>query len=128
MPSNLTGLAYLQSLAPWRGQPGFSLERISRVLAHWGNPQDEIATVHVAGTNGKGSVSTAVAAMLGQSGARVGLNTSPHLSSVNERVIVDGLPVDDELLAHYGCELERACRHVNETLTFHEAITAVAFL
>ena len=66
----------------------------TRALLRWlGNPHETIPAVHIGGTNGKGSVSTLVAAALAESGWRVGLYTSPHLVSFRERIRVDGIPI-----------------------------------
>ncbi|BAS28630.1 bifunctional folylpolyglutamate synthase/dihydrofolate synthase [Limnochorda pilosa] len=90
-------LAYLADLARFGARPG--LERIAYLAERLGNPHRAFRSVHVAGTNGKGSTATAVAAALRAAGARVGLYTSPHLIRFHERIQVDGEPIDDESLA-----------------------------
>lgn len=122
------GNEYLSSLAIWKGGGDFSLEGITEVLSKLDNPQDALPTIHVAGTNGKGSVSAASAAILGAAGYRVGLNISPHLERVNERIVVDGEPVSDELIGEFALEIRNASNRCNRTLTFHEALTALSFL
>ena len=83
-----------------------SLERMHRILAALGNPQDRIPPViHVAGTNGKGSVSAIVAHGLHLAGHSVGLYTSPHLHRFAERFRIDNAPVDDETLVHAASKL-----------------------
>lgn len=121
------GLQYLNGLPPWAGG-GFTLEAITRVLRYLGNPQDSYPTVHIAGTNGKGSVSVAVASILGAAGYTVGLNTSPHLEKLNERIVIDGVSCSDALLGEVAYEIKRACERSVTTLSFHEALTAVAAL
>ena len=79
-------------------RPG--LERIETLLAAIGNPERGLRIVHVAGTNGKGSVSAMVASMLERAGHRVGLYTSPHLSDFRERIRVNGRPIPE---ADVGC-------------------------
>jgi dihydrofolate synthase/folylpolyglutamate synthase len=122
------GLEYLGKLTPWNGRGGFALQYITAVLKRLGNPQDALPTVHIAGTNGKGSVSSAVSSILGAAGYRVGLNVSPHLQVINERLVVDGLPVPDEFLGEFALEVRNAAAKELVELSFHEAITAVAFL
>lgn len=122
------GLEYLGKLTPWNGRGGFALQYITAVLKRLGNPQDAIPTIHIAGTNGKGSVSSAVSSILGAAGYRVGLNVSPHLQSINERLVIDGLPVSDEFLGEFALEIRNAAARELVELSFHEAITALAFL
>lgn len=122
------GLQYLNGLMQWLGTHGFALDNVRTVLQTLGNPQDKVRSIHVAGTNGKGSVSTIIAAILGSTGARVGLNTSPHLSRVNERIIIDGYPVDDETLGTFSLRLKKASEWVGVELSFFEAITSLSFM
>jgi dihydrofolate synthase/folylpolyglutamate synthase len=122
------GIGYLSKLTPWNGRGGFALEGIIRVLDRLGKPQDTLPIVHIAGTNGKGSVSSAVASILGASGYKVGLNSSPHLQVINERVVIDGIPIDDNALGELCYDIRTAADREIVELSFHEAITAVAFL
>ncbi len=122
------GNEYLSSLAVWKGGGDFSLEGIREVLSRLEDPQDALPTIHVAGTNGKGSVSAASAAILGAAGYRVGLNVSPHLERINERIVVDGEPVTDDFIGEFALEIRNASNRCNRTLTFHEALTALSFL
>lgn len=122
------GITYLNSLAEWKGQGGFDRENIAKVLRHFGDPQNSVKSIHVAGTNGKGSVSTAVSSILGAAGYKVGLNTSPHLSKVNERIVVDGLPISTEVLDELSLDLKQACLKLGVELSFFEACTALAFM
>ena len=71
------------------------LERIEALLAAIGNPERGLRIVHVAGTNGKGSVSAMVASMLERAGHRAGLYTSPHLRDFRERIRVNGRPISE---------------------------------
>ena len=122
------GLQYLSKLTPWNGRGGFDLQQISAVLKRLGDPQDAIPSVHVAGTNGKGSVSSAISSILGQAGYRVGLNSSPHLENINERIVIDGLAVADEFLGEFAYAVRAAAARELVDLSFHEVITAIAFL
>ena len=101
------------------------LERLDRLLADLGNPQDRLPPVfHVAGTNGKGSTVAFLRACLEAQGKRVHAYTSPHLVRFNERIRVAGSLVSDEALI---AALEH-CEAVNggQPITFFEATTAVA--
>jgi dihydrofolate synthase/folylpolyglutamate synthase len=123
-----TGLSYLNTLTLWNGRGGFALEGIVKVLNRLGQPQDSYPTVHIAGTNGKGSVSSAISSILGAAGYKVGLNTSPHLQILNERIVIDGLPIEDQPLGEFCYDVRAAASKDMVDLSFHEAITAVTFL
>jgi dihydrofolate synthase/folylpolyglutamate synthase len=115
-------LERLYTLTP-RGKK-LGLERIQAACAHFGNPEKSCEAVHVAGTNGKGTVAAFVASMARASGRRVGLYTSPHLTRFAERIQIDGSPIDDaELVPILKRVLDEA-----PDLTFFEAATMAAFL
>ncbi len=78
------------------------LERITALLNHAGNPQERLKIIHIAGTNGKGSVSRFIYAILKEHGLRAGLYTSPHLLSFSERIIADGKKIEDYDLDRLG--------------------------
>lgn len=106
----------------------WGLERTEEMLAGAGDPHRRFRSLHVGGTNGKGSVSALCESALraAHPGRRVGMYTSPHLVSFAERIRVDGAPVDGALLA--AC-VERLRPAVESSgATFFEAATAVAFL
>lgn len=106
----------------------WGLERTEALLAGVGDPHRRFRSVHVGGTNGKGSVSALCESALRAEapGRKVGLYTSPHLVRFAERIRIDGAPVDDALLA--SC-VDRLRAEVERTgATFFEAATAVAFL
>ncbi|AGB29026.1 folylpolyglutamate synthase/dihydrofolate synthase [Prevotella dentalis DSM 3688] len=94
--------------------------------SHFGHPHHAYPTIHVAGTNGKGSCSHALAAILQQAGYRVGLYTSPHLVDFRERIRVNGEPISEERVVTF---VERE-RGFFEPLhpSFFELTTALAFL
>src|SRR5207253_9800440 len=69
------------------------LDRIRAVLAALGDPQNSFRSIHVAGTNGKGSTCAMIDAGLRAAGIRTGLFTSPHLIEPTERIVIDGMPV-----------------------------------
>jgi dihydrofolate synthase/folylpolyglutamate synthase len=104
-----------------------SLGRIERLLAALGNPERRLPPViHVAGTNGKGSVTAYLAAMARAAGLRAHVYTSPHLVRFNERIAVAGAEIDDETLSAYleSCEAANA----GQPITFFEITTAAALL
>ncbi|HEY9689033.1 MAG TPA: folylpolyglutamate synthase/dihydrofolate synthase family protein, partial [Coleofasciculaceae cyanobacterium] len=104
------------------------LERMMAVLAALGNPQAQVPIVHVAGTNGKGSVCAYVSSILTAAGYRTGRYTSPHLVDWTERITIDQEPIDPDVLAGLIAEVERAIAQVGETLTQFELVTAAAWL
>jgi dihydrofolate synthase/folylpolyglutamate synthase len=73
-----------------------TLDRMRELATVLGDPEQGIPTVHVTGTNGKGSTAAMVTALLGAAGLSVGTYTSPNLARVNERIARDGVPIDDE--------------------------------
>jgi dihydrofolate synthase/folylpolyglutamate synthase len=110
------------------------LENITLLLEALGDPQRTFPAIHVAGTNGKGSVSAMLEAILRAHGLRTGLYTSPHLVRVEERIRVDGRPISPERFRRL---LERIRRTINRLMatsrlayhpTFFEVLTALAFL
>jgi dihydrofolate synthase/folylpolyglutamate synthase len=100
------------------------LDRVQAACDHFGNPERAFEAVHVAGTNGKGTVSAFVASMALAQGKRVGLYTSPHLVNYNERIRIDGNPIGQEELG----ELLIDVMNVGPDLTFFEVTTVAAFL
>jgi dihydrofolate synthase/folylpolyglutamate synthase len=103
------------------------LDRIQRLLAALGNPQERLPPViHVAGTNGKGSTCAFLRAMLEGSGQRVHVYTSPHLVHFHERICLAGQIIAEEELAATLAECERA--NDGLPITFFEITTAAAFL
>jgi dihydrofolate synthase / folylpolyglutamate synthase len=102
------------------------LDTILAILKGLDNPQDKFMSVHIAGTNGKGSIASALSSILNKAGYCVGLYTSPHLVKFNERIRINGAPISDmEVLNAY-----EAVRNVNSGSrepTFFEYTTAMAF-
>lgn len=108
-----------------------SLGRIERLLATLGHPERRLAPVlHIAGTNGKGSVTAFQKAMLEASGRRVHVYTSPHLVRFNERIVMGaaggGMPIDEAVLADLLERVEQV--NAGEPITFFEITTAAAIL
>ncbi|MBI3456162.1 MAG: bifunctional folylpolyglutamate synthase/dihydrofolate synthase [Candidatus Rokubacteria bacterium] len=103
-------------------RPG--LERIQSLLDHLGRPESGLRILHVAGTNGKGSVSALAEAILRAAGYRTGLYTSPHLLDLAERIRIDGAPIAPAELA---CLAEALAPRLEAGgITFFEAMTALA--
>lgn len=101
------------------------------MLASLDNPQLSCPVVHVAGTNGKGSVCALVASILAAAGCKVGLYTSPHLVRFNERFRIDGQDIPDDELDELVEKIEGVADEVSETLgqeaTFFECSTCIAW-
>ncbi len=121
-PVARTTLERLYLLAPRGAELG--LERMRAACARFGQPEREFEAIHVAGTNGKGSVCAMTAAMAAASGRLVGLYTSPHLCRFSERIQVDGRPVDERLLFQ---TIDDVLDSAPE-LTFFEVTTLSAFI
>ncbi len=102
----------------------FGLRTTRRLLAAVGDPHAHLPVVHVGGTNGKGSVAALVAEVLGRSGLRVGLYTSPHLVSFRERILVDGEPISESAVAMWTETLRPLIERSGAT--FFEASTVIA--
>src|SRR5690606_24326622 len=77
------------------------LNNIIELTQHLGNPQQKYPTIHVAGTNGKGSTSHMIASILQESGYKVGLTTSPHLKDFRERIRVNGEMCSEEFVIEF---------------------------
>ncbi|MGG6239755.1 bifunctional folylpolyglutamate synthase/dihydrofolate synthase [Nodosilinea sp. AN01ver1] len=104
------------------------LERIQRLLAALGNPQTRVPIVHVAGTNGKGSVCAYLAAVLQTAGYRVGRYTSPHLVSWRERITVNDAPIQAQALMQRLHQVVAAIDPAQPSPTQFEVFTAAAWL
>lgn len=103
------------------------LDRISAVLGLLGNPQDKLKCIHVAGTNGKGSVCAIIAAILSKAGIKTGLYTSPHIFEYTERIQINGFNISKEDFAKYLFEICEIADKNNIHLTEFEILTAVMF-
>jgi len=103
----------------------WSLGPTRALLTHLGHPERQFESVHVGGTNGKGSVATLVASALRRRGFRVGLYTSPHLVDLRERMVVDGVPISPDAFVAWTNALLGPIE--DSGASFFEATTAVAF-
>lgn len=108
------------------------LERMTRLLELLGNPQDELKVIHIAGTNGKGSVSRYIYSVMQEAGYRTGLYTSPFLENFNERIELDGRCISDSDLAVYTDKVLAAAQAMvndgDQSPTEFEVITAIALV
>jgi dihydrofolate synthase / folylpolyglutamate synthase len=102
------------------------LTAISRLLKGLGNPHNRYPCVHVAGTNGKGSVAAMLSSVLSHGGYKVGLYTSPHLVRFNERIQVNANPISDEQVVEAAQAVQRIYTQ-GDPPTFFECATAMAF-
>jgi len=117
-------LQYIGSVSWERKEPG--LDRITELLAKLGNPQSELRFVHVAGTNGKGSICAMLASVLKKSGYKTGLFTSPYISRFNERMQINGKQIPDADFASIVTELRPFADSMEDCPTEFEMITAAA--
>lgn len=110
----------------------FNLENISVLDEHLGHPSRAYLTAHIAGTNGKGSTAAFLESILRHGGLRTGLNTSPHLEKINERIRIDGKEISDEDFAavftriHEVIEQLLAEGQLRAHPTYFECVTAMA--
>ena len=104
-------------------KPG--LERIEEFCRVLGNPQRDYHTIHVAGTNGKGSTSHIMASVLQHAGYRVGLFTSPHLKDFRERMRVDGEMISEQRVVDFVAQHFKQIQSLG--LSFFEITAAMAF-
>lgn len=119
-------VAYLYSLQKHGIKLG--LDNTVKLLSLTGNPQTSFKAVHIAGTNGKGSTSAMVAAMLRAAGLRVGLFTSPHLVSFTERIKVNEAEIEEAEVIRLTYEIKNIIQDSEINPTFFEFVTVIAFL
>ena len=120
------GLEYLNSRLIFGMMPGLaSTRKLCEVL---GNPQKKFKTIHVVGTNGKGSTSYYLSGILQAHGVKTGLYTSPHLVNLRERIRVNDVPIDEDSLGHLLLKVKAAAEEAQVEPTFFEVLTIVAFL
>ena len=118
-----TSLPSFQNVGGSAYKPG--LERISDFCRKIGNPQRNYFIIHIAGTNGKGSVSNMLAAVLQQAGYQVGLYTSPHLADFRERIRVNGEMISKQKVVNFVNKYRKSMEDAD--LSFFEMTTALAF-
>lgn len=106
----------------------FKLDRVAQVLQTLGKPHRRFPSIHVAGTNGKGSVAAMLHAMLSAVGWRVGLYTSPHLVRLTERIRIGRDEIDEDAVVDLAGEVRHAAGQSGVELTFFEFLTVLGFL
>jgi dihydrofolate synthase/folylpolyglutamate synthase len=107
----------------------FGLDNISRLMSALDNPHTSFLSVHVAGTNGKGSTSAIIASILKTAGFKVGLFTSPHIISFTERIRVNGEEITENEVIELAEEIKDIVVHLGDfSPTFFEVVTAMALL
>lgn len=104
----------------------FGLTTITRLLKGLGKPHEHFSAIHIAGTNGKGSIAAYLSTILSRAGYKVGLYTSPHLVRFNERIRINGHPIPDDRLGPLLMAVQRVYMQ-GEPPTFFECATAMAF-
>ncbi|MFQ5989162.1 MAG: bifunctional folylpolyglutamate synthase/dihydrofolate synthase [Candidatus Methylomirabilales bacterium] len=124
-------LAFLYDLQRFGIRLG--LENVLRLVDAFGHPEANFQSVHVAGTNGKGSTAAFLDGILRATGCKVGLYTSPNLLDFRERILVNGDPISERELATLASELARSIDRIFapsplSSPTFFEAVTVLAFL
>ncbi len=132
-------LAYIYSFSDYetthklRDSVSYDLRRVEELMRSLGNPHLKAASVHIAGTKGKGSVAAMVSSVLTASGYKTGLYTSPHLIDIRERFQIDGEMISEAEFAAIIDEIKPAVDAVNRyanygQLTTFELMTALAFV
>ena len=109
----------------------FNLDRMHALLKGLGNPHKKLRAVHIAGTKGKGSTATMLARMLEANGFKTGLYTSPHVTTLHERIAVNGVMISERqmlgLINRVHATVEKLAAE-GDAPTFFEIMTAMAFM
>jgi dihydrofolate synthase/folylpolyglutamate synthase len=101
------------------------LENISALLLYCDNPQKKFHSIHIAGTNGKGSTAALIASVFTAAGYTTGLYTSPHISEIYERITINGVSISPERFSFYVEQFRSEITRLRAT--FFESLTAIAF-
>ena len=124
-------LRYLDSHINLEARAGFfedlSLNSMEKLMELSGDPHKAFRTIHVTGTNGKGSTATMISRLLMAQGLRVGRYSSPHLSSITERIEIDGEPVEREAFASEVLSLAAVAEMSEHPPSYFELLTATAY-
>ena len=122
-------IKYLESLAGFGMRPG--LQRITKLLDLIGHPERKYKTIHVTGTNGKGSVCAILSKIIETAGAKVGMFTSPHLTSYCERIKINNVDISESdfafLVEVMKDGINQMLENGDESPTLFETLTAMAF-
>lgn len=119
-------IQYLNSLGLHTIKPG--LQRVRKLLDYYGNPHTNIDSILIAGTNGKGSVTSIISSILSNNDYKVGKYTSPHLIDINERISINADNISTNDLSKIISELRIACKKIDIIPSYFEMITLVAFI
>jgi dihydrofolate synthase / folylpolyglutamate synthase len=119
-------LSYLYGLTRFGIKPGLGV--ITKLLHGLDNPHKKFKSIHVAGTNGKGSVAAMLSSVLQEAGYTTGLYTSPHMIRFNERIQINGQEITDKELLHHVQRIKETADALQVQPTFFEFTTALAFL
>ncbi len=118
-------LEYIHSVSWMGSRPGLS--RTRELLARMGNPQDKLRFIHVAGTNGKGSVCAMLASVLKAAGYKTGLYTSPYILRFNDRMRINGQDIPDDELGEITEYVKQYAETMEDHPTEFELVTAIGF-
>jgi dihydrofolate synthase/folylpolyglutamate synthase len=125
----LNSFVNYEQLSSYDYKTSFKLERALELFALLDNPENNIKTIHLTGTKGKGSTAAMTASILEAAGMKVGLYTSPHLVSFRERIKINGSDITEDDVAQLTEEVKAAVDRSQRTdFTFFELYTALAFL
>jgi dihydrofolate synthase / folylpolyglutamate synthase len=105
----------------------YTQDAMRSLLSHLGDPQSHFRSIHVAGTNGKGSVCHMLHSVFSASGCRTGLYTSPHLERINERIVINGAMIPDDAAETLARELFSAIDATGAHPSYFDALTIIAF-
>ncbi len=122
---------YEQAMAAMQNAPVFQskrdLTRLKQVLSAIGDPQRRLRCIHIAGTNGKGSVAAMLHSILCRAGYRTGLFTSPYIHRFNERIRVNGMQISDDEIASGVTLILDAAQACDQPLAFFDIVTLLGF-
>lgn len=120
---------YLRALIPatFSAKGPYKLDRMRQLARSLGDPQEQVRVVHVAGTSGKTSTSYHISRLLAANGHSVGLTISPHVSSVTERIQINGEPITEELFAQLFTDFVVQLEQSQVVPTYFEAMIAFAY-
>ena len=119
---------FFELYAPLRASGHYSLDRIRELMYRLGNPQNEVAVIHVAGTSGKTSTAYFIRAVLQKAGKKTGLTVSPHISSIAERAQINGANLPDKIYLHHINKFKKLIeKYPDIQPTYFELVIAFAY-
>ena len=101
---------------------------LRQLLKRLGNPENSLSCIHIAGSNGKGSIAVSLQHILSMAKYKTGLYISPHLESMNERFTIDGVEISDLELAEYSARIKKELEFLEKKPNIFDLLTALAFL